>query len=130
MKLNDRTYLSAIYPLIIMVGNPLGTFYFTIMNGAIQIYQSSFTSSDLKLSLNTTDNNLYVYYPILTNIKLRKGNYTLKLTASGYSESPSSFIGWGQQHEDIQNSMDYIPSGISKNSLTYRVKMLKEGIYD
>lgn len=127
-NLNDRAILEGIYPFLIMIGNPSGTFYFTILKDSTQIFQQSFTSADLKNSLQTTNNNLYVYYPIFPNIKIKNGSYTLKLTASGYTKTSSSFIGWGQQHENIQNKMNYTPTKYSENSLTYRLKIRKEGI--
>jgi hypothetical protein len=71
-----------------------------------------------------------VFYPIIPDspIKLEKGTYTLKLTASGYISNSSSFIGWLQQFEDVQNDMDYLPLFSNQNSLAFRLKIFKEGV--
>jgi len=90
----------------------------------------SFTSADIKAASGTTDNYLYSFYPVIpTNpLKIEKGDYILRLKTSGYTASGSSFIGWIQQHEDIQNSISYNPINDSQNPLAFRVKIYKEGI--
>lgn len=123
-----REIIGSIAPLLVLVGAPLGTFTFSIMSGATTLFSESFTSADLKAALTTTDDNLYIFYPFEPNIRLKGDVYLLKLTAGGYNPTPTSFIGWGQEHENIQNEMDYTPSGISQNSLSYRIKIFKEGI--
>ena len=128
-KLQNRYILKSVAPFLVMVGNPPGTFTFGIYSGLIPIYEQSFTSGDLKTALETTNNNAYVYYPFLVNKRLKKGNYTLKITASGYSPASNSFLGWAQQHESIQNQMEYLPSNDSENSLAFRVKIIKEGVF-
>jgi len=128
LKLQSRYILKSIAPYLVMVGAPSGTFTFQLKSGLITLFEQSFTSAELKAALNTTNNNAYVYYPFLINKRLKKGTYTLKITASGYSPASSSFIGWAQQHEDIQNQMEYLPSNDGENSLAFRMKIVKEGV--
>lgn len=123
-----RAVVGSIAPFIVMVGAPAGTFTFGIYQGATALFEESFTSNDIKEALNTINNHAYLFYPFIPNIRISSGIYTLKLTASGYAPTDTSFMAWGQQHEDIQNGLDYTPSGVSQNPLSYRIKILKEGI--
>lgn len=124
----EGTYIvGSIAPYIAMVNNPSGTFTFSILKNSEVIYSSNFTSADIKTKLNTTNNHAHIYYPFTPNIKIKKGLYTFRLSASSYSPTSTSFLGWIQQHENIQVPMDYTPSGDWDNSLTFRIKLLKEG---
>jgi hypothetical protein len=120
--------LVGIEPYIAIVGAPAGTFTFSILSGATTLFSSTFTSADIKTKLNTANNHAHIYYPFTPSIKLKKGLYKLKLSASSYTPTTTSFISWVQQHENIQVPMDYIPSGDWDNTLTYRIKLIKEGM--
>jgi len=91
---------------------------------------ADFTLSEVKTAIGTTSNYIHSFIPImpLTPLKIEKGSYSLRLSASGYSPNASSFIGWIQQFEDVQNVMSYLPLDDSQNSLAFRVKEFKEGI--
>lgn len=113
-----------------MVGSPSGTFTIQIegINGTI--LSKSFTSSDIKTSLDTTNNNAHVFYPVINDnpCQIERGTYTITLSSSGYTQTSSSYIGWIQQFEDIQNVLSYTPSGIGSRPLAVRIKDYKEGI--
>lgn len=126
-NLPEKCVLGAISPFLVMVGAPAGTFTFGIYDGATTLFEESFTSADIKAKLGTTSNNGYVYYPFTPNIRLKKGQYTLRLNSSGYT-SGSSFLCWAQQHENVQNAMNYTPSNVIENSLSFRLKVYREGI--
>jgi len=129
-NLNDRCHIGAFYPYIVMIGSPAGTFTCELVKSGDTLFSKSFTSSDVKLSLGTTDNYAHAFYPVIPDspIQIEKGLYKLKISTSGYSETPSSYMSWAQQFEDIQNEMSYVPSGTEQNSLAFRLKIYKEGI--
>ena len=130
LKLSGRCHVGSIMPYLYMNDAPSGTFKFQLLRYSDVVYEREFTSGDIKASLGTTDNYAHVFYPVipLGKIKLESGDYILKLSSTGYSYSPTSFIGWCQQFENVQNEMDYIPASPLKNSLAYRFKIHKEGI--
>lgn len=129
IKLNERYHLGAIIPYLFF-NNPVGTFTISLVRGVDTIFAKSFSLLDVQSSLETSSTYLHVFYPIIPDspIKLEKGTYTLKLTASGYVSNSSSFIGWLQQFEDVQNDMDYLPLFSNQNSLAFRLKIFKEGV--
>lgn len=129
-NLNDRCHIGAFYPYIVMIGAPAGTFTCELIQGATTLFSKTFTSSLIKLSLTTTDNYAHAFYPIIPDnpIQLERNTYKLKISSSGYTETSTSYIGWAQQFEDIQNEMSYTPIGTEENSLAFRLKIYKEGI--
>lgn len=129
-NLNDRCHIGAFYPYIVMIGSPLGTFTCELTKGGVEIFSKTFTSALIKLSLSTTDNYAHAFYPIIPDapIQIEKGTYKLKISTSGYTETATSYLGWAQQFEDIQNEMSYTPSGDNQNSLAFRLKIYREGI--
>ena len=129
-KSSGRCHIGSILPYLYLHNSPVGTFKFQLMRYADVVYEREFTSADIKLSLNTTDNYAHVFYPVipLQKIKIESGDYILKLSSTGYTYSKTSFIGWCQQFENVQNEMDYIPTDIYDNSLAFRFKIIKEGI--
>ena len=129
-NLNDRCHIGAFYPYIVMIGAPAGTFTCELIKGATTLFSKTFTSSLIKLSLPTTNNYAHAFYPIIPDspVQIEKGTYKLKISTSGYTQTGSSYLGWAQQFEDIQNEMSYTPSADSENSLAFRLKIYKEGI--
>jgi len=76
------------------------------------------------------DDYCHVFFPLTstTPFPLAKGSYKLKLSATGYSATETSFLGWVQQHEDLNNELDYTPINDEENPLAIRIKIFKEGI--
>lgn len=133
IRLNhDKRYIiEAICPYIYMHNSPNGTFIFRIKKGLTTVFSQSFTSIDLKASINTTNNYAHIFYainPISGFLLLEKGNYIFELDSTGYTYSDTSYLGWITQHEYVQNEMSYIPTDDSQNSLAIRMKILNEGI--
>lgn len=124
-NLSDRCQIGAFIPYLYMHNAPSGTFTIELLNSDNDIIMSQdFDSADIKASLSTSNNYAHVFYPIVPSnpIQIEYGTYTIKLSASGYSPSESSYLGWIQQHENIQNVMDYVPSYDTENSLAIRIK--------
>lgn len=94
----------------------------------VEVFQKQFTATQVKNSLGTTDNYFHVYYPIIPDkpIPLSSGTYTFTISGVIYTEA--TFIGWIQQHEDIQSIMEYVPNDDSENPLTIRFKEYREAI--
>jgi hypothetical protein len=124
--------LEGIYPFLLMINSPSGTFNFEMIKDATTIFFKSFTSADLKAALGTTNDYLYSFHPIVPSspIRVKRGNYTFKLSHLGYTFNESSFLGWGQQHENRQNSVSYTITGSSNIPLAFRIKTKIEGIND
>lgn len=125
----ERIHIGCISPYIYF-HNCSGVFTFELIKDSAPLMSVNFTLEDVKTAINTTSNYIHSFLPIipLNPLKIEKGAYTLRLSASGYSPSAVSFIGWVQQFEDVQNVMSYLPLDDSQNSLAFRVKELKEGI--
>jgi hypothetical protein len=128
--LNERLHLGCVSIYLIVMNSPPGTFTVSMTGQNGLVFSKSFTSTDIKTALGTTDNFYHVFYPVIptNNVQIGYGDYTITLTASGYASSDSSFIGWVQQHEDIQSSFSYVSSSDEANQLSMRIKSYKEGI--
>lgn len=112
-----------------MHGAPAGTFTFVMSGTNGVVFSKSFTCTDIKTALQTTDNYAHVHYFVIPSnpVQIEKGAYTFSLTATGYV-SGTSFLAWVQQHEDIQSDLEYVPDSDDKLPLTVRYKSYKEGI--
>lgn len=121
----QRIHIAGIYPYLLKMGNPSGTFTFSLKKGSVTIFSNSFIASDISSS-----NYIHTFFPIIpTNpVQIEIGLYTLRLSASGYAYASNSCISWVQQFENIQNEMEYVPTYPGANSLSTRIKTYSEGI--
>jgi hypothetical protein len=125
---NETRYsVGAFIPYLYLHNAPDGTFSLSVFSGDDELATKSFDSSDIKASLDTSDDYLHVFFPVLFDnpVQLCRGEYLLVLSASGYAPTQSSFIGWIQQHENLNNITDYTPSGDDQNPLAFRLKVLR-----
>ena len=120
-----RYQVAAILPYIYMHNSPAGTFTISVLRGVTVVGAKTFTSDEIKAELNTTVNFAHVFHPVIFDSPffLDAGVYTIKLSHSGYSRTSSSFIGWIQQHENLNNQLDYIPNNDSEKPLAIRLKV-------
>jgi hypothetical protein len=125
----ERYSIGAIIPYIYMHNSPSGTFALKIMSGVSELFSQSFTSSDIKASIPTSNNYAHVFYPVVPTspIQLDRGTYTVKITASGYAPTSVSFLAIIRQHEDLNNKLDYVPLTDDENPLAIRLKVYKRG---
>lgn len=124
LSLDTRYNIGAVIPYLYMHNAPTGSFTVSVKSGATTLASNSFTCSDIKTSLGTAFNYAHVFYPVnFETTQLGKGTYTLELSASGYSPSESSYVGWVQQHEDLNNLLDYEPLSDAQNPLAFRLKI-------
>ena len=126
---SERYNIGAIIPYLYLHNAPSGTFSLEILSGVTSVFSQSFTSSDIKTAIGTSDNYAHVFYPIVPQnpVQLDAGVYTIKLTASGYTALGSSFLGWIRQHENLNNILDYVPASDDENPLAVRLKVFKRG---
>lgn len=127
---NYRYDIGSFAPYLYVHNAPSGTFTFELIQGVTTLQTWSFSSEDIKISLSTANNFLHVFYPLTKPYpyQLKRGTFKLKLSATGYSNTISSFIGWIQQHENLNNELSYTPFNDEENPLAIRLKVYKEGI--
>lgn len=131
-SLSTRIHIAALIPYLFMFNAPAGTFTFELysQDRTETVFTKTFDCDDIKTALSTTDNYAHVFFPIIpTNpVQIEAGLYTISITASGYTATVGSFLGWIQQHENIQNEMEYVPVNDEENPLAVRYKIYKEGV--
>ena len=120
-----RIHIAGLYPYLLKFGSPAGTFTVSLIKGAVTLFSKSFAAADISATAYA-----HTFHPVLpTNpIQIEAGVYKVKLSASGYTFNSSAYIAWIQQHENIQNAMEYVPTSDLENPLTFRFKIYKEGI--
>jgi len=125
---SNRIHVAAFIPYIYMCNAPAGTFTFSLIQNSITIFSKTFTSTEIKTSLATSNNYAHAFYPLIPDylVQMSSGSYTVKLSASGYTPSESSYLGWIRQFENIQNEMSYTPTTDRQNPLAIRIKTYKK----
>jgi len=101
----ERLSFASIRPYIYMHNAPAGTFTLSVKSGAATLISKSFTSSEIKSDLTTTDDYAHLWKALIFDnpFQLGKGEYELELSSSGYSFSNTSYIGWVKEHENRFN---------------------------
>ena len=123
----SRVHISALYPYLFLYNSPVGTFTLSILKDAVTIFSQSFDSAAIKISMATTDDYAHVFYPVIppNPLPIEAGLYTIKLSATGYNPSESSYLGWIKQHENVQNNLEYTPVNDTYNPYAIRIKVFK-----
>jgi hypothetical protein len=111
----------------LIYNNPAGTFTLSVLKGSDVLYSKNFTSEEVKASLATTNNYAHVFYPIIpeNSIQLEVGTYKIKLSATGYTATTTSYLGWIRQFENIQTELDYAPADDLDKPYSMRLKIYK-----
>jgi hypothetical protein len=130
LGLNQRYQVAAFIPYLYVHNAPDGIFTFKVSKNNIPVFSFDFESINIQEAMGTTDKYIHAFYPIVPSspFQLENGLYVAKLSSSGYTAKSNSFMGWAQQHENIQNKMDYLPFSDSRNPLAMRVKVYKQGV--
>lgn len=132
LKSQSRYHVQSVAPYIYMHNAPAGTFTMSIydVSDDALVFAQEFDSNDIKAAISTVNNYAHVFYPVIpeSKLKLNAGTYRAELTSTDYTYQTDSFLGWIQQHEDLNNELDYTPSNDLENPLAMRIKVLKEGI--
>lgn len=124
---SSRVHISAFYPYLFLYNSPVGTFTLSILRGATAIFSQSFDSAAIKISIPTVNDYAHVFYPIIppNPLPIESGLYTIKLSATGYVPTESSYLGWIKQHEDVQNNLEYVSANDTYNPYAIRIKVFK-----
>lgn len=119
--LYDRVYqIDGVSIKILMYNAPAGTFTVTLKDLlGNNLASDTFTSAEIKTALETSDNYAYCFVPISIYAPLKKGSYDIELSASGYTYSQSSFMGWIKSHENVYNSISGTPVNFTENPFDY-----------
>lgn len=127
LNYNKRYVIGCISPYIYIQNNPNGIFTLKVEKNNSVIFTDTFTSQNVLDSIETVNESAHVFYPVLTDgLYLEKGNFKVVLE-SNYSSSDSSFIGWIQQFENTQNSLDYAAVSDDRLPLATRIKIYERG---
>lgn len=116
LGLQKRYQLNGAHLYIYIHNAPAGTFTVSVKDGATTLVSQSFTSADFQADLETTDVYAYGWKPItFSNTPLKNGVYSVELSASGYSYSGSSYIGWIRPYYDAFIETTAAPENDTEN---------------
>jgi len=122
----QRTTVGSISPYLYFHDAPAGTF--TVELVGLRAWSFDFTDVQAETAV---EDYCHVYFPLIpvTPLHLEVGIYTLRLSASGYALGPS-WAGWIQQHENLDNLLDYVPTNDGSNPLAIRIKEMRRRTVD
>lgn len=118
ITINQPLQLGGIRLYLYSHNDPAGTFQFDIKHSNSSIYSDTFTASDLKTDLGTSDSYVHMWYSLTVDpiFSLGEGVYTFELSdSSGYTFSDSSFFGWVKPFENRQVNQTYPVTGFNRN---------------
>ena len=116
-KYYRRYHIEGIKVRLVMYNSPAGTFTLSFKSGATTLQTKNFSAADIKTDLGTSDDYAYIDKAIVfdTPVIVKNGSYDLVLSHSGYTESPTSFLGWVKSHENIFNELESAPVDYTYN---------------
>ena len=114
--------INAIRPYIYKHRRPLGTFKVSIWKGARELAFGELTSAEMedqdpRLGANDFAHG-HMRFDLNRFVNLRKGEYIIKMSSTGYSFSEADYFGWVKAHEDIRYSINGIPQNAFENPYT------------
>lgn len=101
-----RFNLFAVRPLLMLYNDPVGTFTFTLKDGADVLASFDFDMQYFKDNTDFLNNQFhYGFFKIPLKAVLNSyRTYTLELSSSGYTFDGTSYISWLKEFEDITNT--------------------------
>jgi len=116
LTLEKDILINAIRPYIYKHNSPAGTIRMAIWKNAAEIAYGELTSTEME----NLDDDLanfdfahgHMRFDLNRFVRLRKGEYTIKMSSTGYTFSESAYFGWVKAHEDIRYSIN----GVSQNA--------------
>ena len=128
LSLATRYTIGGIYPWIYVHNMPAGTFTLEVISGGTTVASDSFTALEIKQASGSTGNYLMSWHPVLFSapLQLDAGLFDVRLSATGYTFSDSSFLSWVQPHENLPAGLEYVPMDDSVNPLGLRIKVLRK----
>jgi hypothetical protein len=104
---NRRYQVAGVKSYLYVHNYPDGDFTFTILKDSVPLISKTFNINEVYDSLPSMDEFMHLFYPVNFDnglCILSDGEYELKLTASGYTFSDNSYLGWVKEYESI-----YVP---------------------
>jgi hypothetical protein len=105
-----RLNIKSIRPNIYKHATPAGTFTFSIIQDSVTLASKSYTATEIETLAGLTPGDYFhgpFNFEFDDSIVVNKGNFTIQLSASGYTFSESAYFGWVKPHEDISVDIDY-----------------------
>lgn len=101
----------------------VGTFKFSIFDGATEIAAKTFDITDIVSQGSFTSDYFYSWYPVVFDnpIVLQKGAFTFKLSSVGYTYESDIFLAWCREHENEKVPITYVPEGDLQNPLSFEI---------
>ena len=123
----NRLQVKSIRPYIYKHRSPAGTLTIEIEQNSTTIATSTgVTSADIETNTASTSINFYHGYyrfDFTDQFHIEKGNFTVKLTSSGYTFGESAYFGWVKPHENISIPIDYDQTGKGDESNPFGIEI-------
>ncbi len=103
-----RRKIRSVRPYIYMHNAPAGTFSLKVKSGTTVLETLTFTSAQIKSDLSTSDNFAHIDISLIpsTGLMLEFGSIDFELSATGYTFSESSYMGWAVPYESVYNDIN------------------------
>ena len=106
---------------------PTGSFKFQILKEGDLYAEFPFSCDDLKSSFGGTTSYFRVFFPFAVGSKINfeEGNYTLKITSTGYTYSQTSFLGWCKDWQGYFGDVTIVPESYLEFPYSFRIIELR-----
>lgn len=122
VTVEEDILINAVRPYMYKHNSPAGTIRITVYKDASELAYGELTSAemeanDIKLATHSFAHG-HFRFDLNKFLRLRPGEYEIKMTSSGYSFSEGAYFAWVQSHEDIRYSINGVPQNSFENPLT------------
>lgn len=119
--------LGAIRPYLYFHGMPAGTFTFRLKRSTTVIKEWSFNSTQARDAFGGSLNFFHVYLSLASEaFAIKPGEYTLELSATGYTFSSGSFMGWCKDFAGPTGAIIGSPNDFTSYPLSFRIIETRE----
>jgi len=104
----QRIRIDSLRPKVYLHNDPAGTFTFSVKEGSTILGSASLDIATIKTNAVFANNQYhygFIRWQFADNLVLNRGTYTIELTSSGYTFSPSSYFGWIREYEALTNNI-------------------------
>lgn len=102
---------------------PAGNFKLELVKDTRVIKEWNFTSLDMRNSFGGTEDYFHVYMSFLSKSFYLQGTYNLVITTTGYTETPTSFIGWNKDYDGVFGN--HYPGNVEFTDYPYSFRILR-----
>ncbi len=122
---SKRFNLVHIYPKLYLHNDPSGVFTLSIKESGVILSSNTFTLADIKSGAGFNDNEYHTgFFQVTLNnpVVLNKNiTYTIEISASGYTFSESSYLGWEKEWDNYTNTFSVSITGEDQSPFAYRL---------